>query len=320
MQIKGCTRATRKLRATTRICKCECEMHCLVACRMLESNTTGWSFCKNPSPTPTLNTSTWSIKANWGLKWHKTGPWAMSFLDSTKALSCESFHWKGTSLWVNFLKALTTSLKFGQNLARKFSIRQTENCFYYGWGWADPFRVKLESRKNHFWGFRPLPGWVQLEFLLLHSQQEIVKILIMIFFGLLLCYSTSIFKNRPTMLQRSFIPARASCCLVWYSSFRWRLARADVTTSTCQKECERLWLSFISDLKYVGETRYRISYHKIICTIQLWQNVLKTGNLPFRRSISRVMSRDFCCKQTAKVRTLGQLPTTRVRTSTFCCR
>ena len=130
MQIKGCTRATRKLRVTTRICKCECEMHCLVACRMLESNTTGWSFCKNPSPTLTLNTSTWSIKANWGLKWHKTGPWAMSFLDSTKALSCESFHWKGTSLWVNFPKALTTSLKFGQNLARKFSIRHTENCFY----------------------------------------------------------------------------------------------------------------------------------------------------------------------------------------------
>ena len=48
-------------------------------------------------------------------------------------------------------------------------------------------------------------------------------------------------------------------------------------------EYERLWLSFISDLKYVGETRYRSSYHKIICTVQLWQNVFKTGNLPFRR-------------------------------------
>ena len=164
MQIKGCTRATRKLLVTTRICKCECEMHCFVACRMLESNTIGWSFCKNPPP---------------------------------------------------------------------------------------------------------LPGWVQLEFHLLHSQQEIMKILIMIFLGLLLCYFTSIFKNTISNVQRSFIPARASCCLVWYSSFRWRLARADVTTSTCQKECERLWLSFISDLKYVGETRYRISYHKIICTIQL---------------------------------------------------
>ena len=68
-------------------------------------------------------------------------------------------------------------------------------------------------------------------------------------------------------------------------SLHWRLARADVTTSTCQKECERLWLSFISDLKYVGETRYRTTYHKIICTIQLWQNVFKTGNLPFRCSI-----------------------------------
>ena len=85
-------------------------------------------------------------------------------------------------------------------------------------------------------------------------------------------------------------------------------------------EYERLWLSFISDLKYVGETRYRSSYHKIICTVQLRQNVLKTGNLPFRRSISRVISRDFCCKQTAKVRTLGQLPTTRVGTSPFCFR
>ena len=26
MQLKGCTRATRKLRVTTRICKCECKM------------------------------------------------------------------------------------------------------------------------------------------------------------------------------------------------------------------------------------------------------------------------------------------------------
>ena len=199
---------------------------------------------------------------------------------------------------MNFLEALTTSLKFGQNLARKFSIRHTETCFYYGFGWADPFRVELKSRKNPFWGFKPLLGWVQLEFHL--SQQEIAKILIMIFLGLLLCYSTSIFKNTISNVQRSFIPARASCCLVWYSSFRWRLARADVTTSTCQKECERLWLSFISDLKYVGETRYRISYHKIICTIHLWQNVLKTGNLPFRRSISRIMSRDFVVNKPQK--------------------
>ena len=79
------------------------------------------------------------------------------------------------------------------------------------------------------------------------------------------------------------------------SSFRWRLARADVGTSTCQKGYERLWLSFISDLKYFGETRYRISYHKIICTIQLLQNFHKTGNLPFRRSISRVISRLLTC-------------------------
>ena len=104
------------------------------------------------------------------------------------------------------------------------------------------------------------------------------------------------------------------------SRFRWRLAGADVATSTCQKKYERLWLSLISDLKYFGETRYRFSYQKITCTIQLWQNFLKTGNLPFRRSISCVISRDFCCKQTAKVRTLGQLPTTRVGTSAFFCR
>ena len=150
----------------------------------------------------------------------------------------------------------------------------------------------------------------------LKLQQKIVKILIMIFLGLLLCYSISIFKN--TISNVSFLlglPAVSFC-----PSFRWRLARADVATRNCQKEYERLWLSFISDLKYVGETRYRISYHKIICTIHLWQNVLKTGNLPFRRSISSVMSLGFCCKQTEKVRTLGQLPTTRVRTSTFCCR
>ena len=117
----------------------------------------------------------------------------------------------------------------------------------------------------------------------------------------------------------SFLPGLPDASLD-ISRFRWRLARADVATSTCQKEYEWLWLSLISDLKYFGETRYRISYHKIICTIQLWQNVLKTGNLPFRLSISRVISRDFCCKQTAKVRTLGQLPTTRVGTSAFFCR
>ena len=136
----------------------------------------------------------------------------------------------------------------------------------------------------------------------------------MIFLGLLLWYSISIFKN--TISNVSFLLSAVSFC----PSFRWRLVRADVATRNCQKEYERLWLSFNSDLKYVGETRYRISYHKIICTIHLWQNVLKMGNLLFRRSISRVMSRGFCCKQTEKVRTLGQLYTTRVRTSTFCCR
>ena len=73
------------------------------------------------------------------------------------------------------------------------------------------------------------------------------------------------------------------------SRSRWRIAKADVSASTCQKEYGRLWRSLISDLKYVGEARYRTCYHKIICTLQLWQNVLKTGNLPFWRSISRVL-------------------------------
>ena len=150
----------------------------------------------------------------------------------------------------------------------------------------------------------------------LKLQQKIVKILIMIFLGLLLCYSISIFKN--TISNVSFLlglPAVSFC-----PSFRWRLARADAATRNCQKEYEKLWLSFICDLKYVGETRYRSSYHKIICTVHLWQNFLKTGNLPFRRLISRVISRDFCCKQTAKIPALGQLATTRVGTSPFCFR
>ena len=39
--------------------------------------------------------------------------------------------------------------------------------------------------------------------------------------GLLLCYSTSIFKNTISnvLLPKIFIPARASCCLVRYFSF-----------------------------------------------------------------------------------------------------
>ena len=129
---------------------------------------------------------------------------AMSFLDSTKAFSCESFHWKGISLWVNSLKALTTTLKFGQNLARKFSIHHTQNCFYHDWGWADPFRAELESRKKHFWGFKTQLGWVLLEFHLLHSQQEIMKILIVIFLRLFLWYSTSTCKNTISNVAETF--------------------------------------------------------------------------------------------------------------------
>lgn len=115
------------------------------------------------------------------------------------------------------------------------------------------FEVKTKYEKS----------WVQLEFHLLHSHQDIVKILIMIFLGLLLCYSTTIGKNTIRNIAR--------------------LAMADVATSTCQKVFGRLSPSFIGDLKYVGETRYRICCHKIICTIRLWQNIVKTGNSPFRR-------------------------------------
>ena len=80
----------------------------------------------------------------------------------------------------------------------------------------------------------------------------------------------------------SFLPGLPAFSLD-ISRSHWRLAKADVSASTCQEEYGRLWLSLISDLMYVGEARYRICYHKIICTVQLWQNVLKTGNLPFRR-------------------------------------
>ena len=80
----------------------------------------------------------------------------------------------------------------------------------------------------------------------------------------------------------SFLPGLPAFSLDISRSL-WRLAKADVSASTCQEEYGRLWLSLISGLMYVGEARYRICHHKIICTVQLWQNVLKTGNLPFRR-------------------------------------
>ena len=80
----------------------------------------------------------------------------------------------------------------------------------------------------------------------------------------------------------SFLPGLPAFSLD-ISRSHWRLVKADVSASTCQEEYGRLWLSLISDLMYVGEARYCICYHKIICTVELWQNVLKTGNLPFRR-------------------------------------
>ena len=53
----------------------------------------------------------------------------------------------------------------------------------------------MESYENHFWSFKPPLAWILLEFHLLHSQQEIVEILIMIFLGLLLYCSTSTDKD-----------------------------------------------------------------------------------------------------------------------------
>ena len=87
------------------------------------------------------------------------------------------------------------------------------------------------------------------------------------------------------------------------SRSRWRIAKADVSASTCQKEYGRLWRSLISDLKYVGEARYRT------CKMSSKRGIYLFG----------VRFHAFC-EQIAKVRTLGQLPTTRVRTSAFCCR
>ena len=69
------------------------------------------------------------------------------------------------------------------------------DCFDHGWSWANPFWTELETHENHLLHFESPLGWVQLEFHLLHSQQKIVKILIMIFLGLLFCLSTSINKD-----------------------------------------------------------------------------------------------------------------------------
>ena len=128
----------------------------------------------------------------------------MSSLDSTKVLSYESVHWKVTSLWVNSLKGLTTSLSFGQNLARKLSMHKKRwvfrfghvyDCFDHGWSWANHFWSELETHENHLPRFKPPLGRVQFEFHLLHSHQKIVKIVIMVFLGLLFCLSTSINKD-----------------------------------------------------------------------------------------------------------------------------
>ena len=58
-----------------------------------------------------------------------------------------------------------------------------------------PSGLSWKPIKNHLLRFEPPLGWVQLEFHLLHSQQKIVKILIMIFLSLLFCLSASINKD-----------------------------------------------------------------------------------------------------------------------------
>ena len=53
----------------------------------------------------------------------------------------------------------------------------------------------MKTQEYHLLSFVPLIGWIQLEFHLLHSQQKIVNILIMIFLSLLFCLSASINKD-----------------------------------------------------------------------------------------------------------------------------
>ena len=49
-----------------------------------------------------------------------------------------------------------------------------------------PSGLSWNPVKKHFWGFKTQLGWVLLEFHLLHSRQEIMKILIVIFLRLFL--------------------------------------------------------------------------------------------------------------------------------------
>ena len=66
------------------------------------------------------------------------------------------------------------------------------DCFDHGWSGANPFWTELETHENHLLRFESPLGRVQVEFHLLHSRQKIVKILIVIFLGLLFGLSTSI--------------------------------------------------------------------------------------------------------------------------------
>ena len=111
----------------------------------------------------------------------------MSSLDSTKAWSCESVHWKVASLWVNSLKSLTTSLNFGQNPYKEIEHAQitldsmlvcrfghVDDCFDHGWSWANSW-TELETHENHLLRFESPLGWVLLKFSLVAFAAENCK-------------------------------------------------------------------------------------------------------------------------------------------------
>ena len=117
------------------------------------------------------------------------------------------------------------------------------DCLDHGWSWANPFRTEQESHENHLLCFEPPLGWVQLEFHLLHSLQEMVEILIMISLGLLLCLSTAINKNIISNVADTFQSCKG------FLLSRLILRRAVEATGTCQKEYGMLWPGSIRDLE-----------------------------------------------------------------------
>ena len=153
-------------------------------------------------------------------------------------------------------------------------------CFDYEWSWANPFSTELEShKKNRFLSFEPQLSGVQLELLLLHSQQKIVKIFIMIFLSLLLCLSTSINKNIVNNVAdifqscKGFLLSRLILLGSTWDSVR--QTKPPVPAKSSMECCDQAWLVIE---KYVGETRHRICNWKTLCTVLLGQDVLEAGN------------------------------------------